>query len=400
MSPILTKAVRDLWAIRGRVAFMVLALAAGLTSLGTVSTMRDVVLREMTRAYRDSTPASATLDVGEDGISDADLAWLRARAELAGAERRATLDGRYRTDGGWQRAKLFVVDDFASMRMARLGHERGASIPGPGEVLLERSAVAVTHLDVGDEVTLSLGRGDVRVRVGGIAHEPALAPASTEQAGYFYLSPDTLSELDPEAALDEVRVLVAESPFDVDAVERQVLSTLTAARERGISLHEVRIPPPGAHPHERPSQAVLLVFNVFAGLTTVLAAVLTASLLALTLARQVREIGILKTLGATRLQVAGSFAVHLLVVSGLALAVSAGPTLLLGQLAAGSILDLLNIEPESVLPGPTVPVLQAVVGLTLPLLVTAPAVWRASATMAPPRSAGAGPAPSPPAAAG
>ena len=59
------KVLRDLWVARGRTAFMVLALAAGLTSMGMVLVGRSVLRREMTRSYMESVPASATFDVGQ-----------------------------------------------------------------------------------------------------------------------------------------------------------------------------------------------------------------------------------------------------------------------------------------------------------------------------------------------
>lgn len=129
---VLTKVLRDLWLTRRRAALMVLALAAGLTSMGAMLSIRTVVDREMTRNYMDSVPASATFDVGEGGLPDALLAALRQRPEVAWAERRSTRELRWHRPGATQeaRALLFVIEDFEGQRIARLGHEPGQRARG------------------------------------------------------------------------------------------------------------------------------------------------------------------------------------------------------------------------------------------------------------------------------
>ncbi len=115
----LTKVARDLWSTRGRVAFMVLALAAGLTSMGAVLSMRSVLQREMNRDYLASKPASVTFDVGERGLPNALLDRLRDRPEVSWAEPRATREGRWRRPGNadWGRAMIFVIEDFNDQRL-------------------------------------------------------------------------------------------------------------------------------------------------------------------------------------------------------------------------------------------------------------------------------------------
>ncbi|MCB9686428.1 MAG: ABC transporter permease [Alphaproteobacteria bacterium] len=423
MNRLMLKVLRDLWATRGRTAFMVVALAAGLTSLGGVLGMRAVVSREMNREYLETVPASATLDVGEDGLSDALLAELRARPEVAAAERRATRQVRWRHPGGsWGRGLLFVSEDLGDQRLALVrpeaeqgaGHElsasdvpsgvsqmpkgsasgggsegskpqrsrrqkqAGATVPGPGEVLVERSAMAVLGASIGDRVELGLGGRVLPVTIAGVVHEPALAPAITEQAGYFYAGPDTWGALAPGEALDEVRVLVAEAPLDPVAVRTQVGQTAAWLTSRGLTLHEVRIPPPGQHPHQRPSEAILLLFSTFSGLTVALASVLSASLLAITLARQAREVAVTKALGATRAQTGLATASALLLIAAAACALAVLPSIGLARAGVDAVMGLLNLDVASyAVPGHLVLGL-LLFGLALPLLTGLPVIARAT----------------------
>ena len=376
-----TKVVRDLWATRGRMAFMVLALAAGLTSMGTVLSMRSVVQREMTRSYLDSVPASATFDVGERGVPDSVLAALRDRPEVAWAERRATREGRGRHPAGddWGRAMIFVIEDFADQRLALLEHDSGDRNPPIGTVLVERSAMLVLGASVGDRIELTVPAGRVvDIEIAGVVHEPALAPAITEQAGYFYATAETLELLGPRPVLDELRVLVDRDALEVDAVQAQVEAIAAWLVGTGVDVHQISVPPPGEHPHQRPSEAVLLLFAIFSGLTVALACVLTASLLSFTMARQVRQVGVMKTIGATAARIRWMYVAMLGLVSLVALLISAIPTWALGRLGIDAVAGLLNLDIASyAVPGWVIGA-QIATAFALPVVTAAPAIIRAS----------------------
>ncbi len=377
----IAKVLRDIWATRGRVAFMILSLAAGLTSMGAVLSARTVLQREMTRDYLDTVPASVTFDVGELGFSVERLDALRRRPEVEWAERRSRRSGRWRHPGdeAWGRAMIFIGEEFESQRIAVMEHERGQRGPSAGRVLVERSAVEILGVSVGDHLELETAGGIVvDVEIAGIVHDPALAPAATERAGYFFIDLDTLESLGETVALDEVRVLVADDPLDLDAVMAQVESLAAWFSDEGIKVHEARVPPPGQHPHQAPSETVLLLFTCFAGLTVLLASILCASLLSITMARQVREIAVMKTLGATTGQIVRLYVLMLGIIAAGALLVSVVPTWMLGRLAVDAISNLLNFDIESY----RVPIwaigFQIATGVVLPLFAAAPAIVRAS----------------------
>lgn len=383
------KVLRDLWVARGRTAFMVLALAAGLTSMGMVLVGRSVLRREMTRSYMESVPASATFDVGPEGVDDVTLAAVGARPEVAAVARRSTRPGRWRRPGtsGWSRALLFAMERFGDdAPLAKLRPQTGATVPGPGEVLVERSALVVlansgVPLGLGDDLELTTARGaPITVRIVGVVHEPALAPAASEQAAYLYMSPETLVQLGEPPALEELRVLFAHDALDPARVEAQAVALAGWLGERGVPVHEVRVPPPGQHPHQAPSDVVLLVFAIFTALTLVLASILAAALLSVTMARQTREIAVMKTLGATSSQIRGAYRVMLGIIALLSLALAAVPTRLMARQLISAVSQLLNFDIASWSAPHEVYALQVAVGLALPFLAAAPAIRRASRT--------------------
>jgi putative ABC transport system permease protein len=116
---------------------------------------------------------------------------------------------------------------------------------------------------------------------------------------------------------------------------------------------------------------ILLLLFTFAVLSLVLSSVLMATTLSAMLARQVREIGILKTLGGTTRQLAAVYAVLVAAVGGVSLLVSL-PLSLLGTLGlTRAVSTMLNFNLTSRAVPWWVFAVQAAAGLGVPLLFAA-----------------------------
>ena len=275
----LTKLARDLWLSRGRTLTLLLAIAIGLVGFDATLSAFGVLRRELQRNYLESAPASATLEFSS--VSDRLLAATQHRPEVLAATRRKTVHARFRSgdQGPWQRALLFVVDDFESMPVAKVFRKRGSWPPAPGTVLVEQSGLSVLGADVGGSFWLRVpGQPARRVEVSGVAHEPALAPAQTEQAIYAYVTADTARSFGIEPAFDELRVLLDRD--ELSAIERSTRGLGAWIERDGLGeLHELRVPPPRRHPHQSQLTAVLAVILVFTVCVLVMSCLLAASML-------------------------------------------------------------------------------------------------------------------------
>ena len=374
----LKQLARDLWLSRGRTLTMLLAIAMGLVGFDATLGAFGVLRREMQRNYLESLPASATIELAS--ASDGVLAAALRRPEVLAAARRKTVHARFRADdhGAWQRALLFVVDDFEKMPVAKVFQKRGSWPPPRGTVLVEQSGISVLGADLGESFWLRLpGQRARRVELSGIAHEPALAPAQTEQAIYAYVTADTARDFGIEPALDELRVL-----FDLEqqpAIERATRSLGAWIQREGLGeLRELRVPPPRHHPHQTQLTAVLVVVLVFTSCVLFMSSFLASSLLSTFMARQVREIGVMKALGARTRQLGWMYT---LLVLGLACSASA-VAWLPGRLGTRAFVDavakLLNFEIASYQEPGWVVMTKLGVGLVVPAIALLPAVWRAS----------------------
>jgi putative ABC transport system permease protein len=377
MNPRWSKLRRDAGAERGRFALMLLAMAVALTVLGAVLGAYAVLTREMAANYLGTQPAHATLEM-PDGVSAEVLAAARRHPLVAQAEAGDVIPARARVGDDWRPVLLFAADDPGRQQIGRVLPRQGRSTPEPGGVLLERTATRFLAAPLGAQLSLRMPRGrEATVRVDGLVHDPGLAPAWQERTGYVYLDRTVLRALGEDGVLHELRVRLRDTPETPAAMQAAAEALALALQHEGHAVAEVRVPPPRLHPHQRQMTTVLLLLLAFSVMMLVLAGVLVSATLAALLARQVREIGVMKTLGARNAQLAGLY-MALAAAIGLAALL---PAVLLGvggaRVFSGAVAQLLNLRLEQPWPPLWVLGVQAAAALGVPVAVAAWPIWRA-----------------------
>jgi putative ABC transport system permease protein len=372
------KILRDGGAEAGRNLIMLSAIAVALFAVTAMLGAYSIVTREVRANYMQTNPASFTIDV--DDVTPAILATARAFPGIADAEARSVVEARVTVDGQWMRMLLFVVDDFASMRMNRFMPISGAWPPPEGTILVEREAEAVIGAKQGEPITLKTANGaPADLLVSGFVHDTTLAPAWQEQSGYGYLTMETFRQLEPSAAFEELRVLVSDAR-DQPAVDTKAHELAQALEARGITVHDIKAPPLGQHPHQMQIMTGLVGFLTLAILALLLATILVAAVLSASLARQIREIGIMKAIGARSSQIAGLYVASLLALGAAAVAIG----LPLGTGTAAYLAAIMGNTMNFTIYDTTVPhwvyAVVAASGLLMPLLGGLPSVIRASRT--------------------
>jgi putative ABC transport system permease protein len=376
----LKKVYRDLRVSWGRSLTLILSVTVGATAFFATYGAYGTLTREIQRAYLDTIPASATLDLSN--VSREVLEEVRRRPEVAAATRRKTLHGRFRLtpQSPWGNAIVFVADDFHDAPLARVAHERGEVAPTERTVLIERSALPVLGGDIGTRFELKLPGGrTTEVDVSGVVHEAALAPANTHASVYLYATPALARALGDDGSFDELRVLVAKDGHDKASIERTAQALGTWLTAGGLAtVHEIRVPPPARHPHQTQLTTVLALLLIFSGLVFVMSTLLAASILSAMLARQIREMGVLKTLGATGSQLTSWYVLAMVVLSTFAVGL-AWPTGALGaQTWTLAVARMLNFDVQSNAPPGWVSATAIVAALSAPVLVTLPSILRAT----------------------
>lgn len=373
------KVFRDFWQARTRSILVVAAIALGIAAFQAVLSSYAILNRELNQGYLATNPASATLRT--DAIDDDLLKAVAQNPGVAAAEARRVISGRIKAGPAqWRTLTLFVVKDYADIRVSTITHETGAWPPGRGEILIERDAFQVAKARIGDAVAVKMPRGEFQtLRVVGGVHDVGQAQARMENIVYGYVNLETLAQLGEEPYLDQLKILVSGDRFDrahIGAVTED-LKTLLAAR--GHAVRGVTIPDPGKHPHADLMGMLLLAISSFGLLILALSGVLVVNLLTALMASQVRQIGMMKAIGGTRRQIAAIYLGQALLL-GASAVVIALPFGMLGSRALCRYLAVfLNFDMTSFAVPFWVYALVALVSLLAPLLAAAYPVAKGSA---------------------
>lgn len=339
---------RDVRLARGRLMMIILALAVSIAAVLTMLSAYTVLAREVPRNYNGTNPASAQLEA--DGPIDAALlAQIVRQPNIAAAELAATATARVEVaPGKWLPMRIFIVRDFATLRINTLSREAGTWPYVPGTLLIERSALALSGGAPGQTLNVEFSRsGRRRIMLSGVVHDPSLAPAWQEQVLYGYATPQTMARFGQAAPLNLLKITVAAGGADSAAIERTVRALATWLERRGVQVHAVRIPPPMQHPHQAQMNTMLLMLLAFSLLALLLGGVLTATVIGSLLSAQVRQIAIMKAIGASRRQLALLYFGLVGALAGMALLIALPLGMGTGRALISTVAQLLNLRIDS-----------------------------------------------------
>jgi putative ABC transport system permease protein len=372
--------LRDLWLQKARTLLVILAVAVGVFGVGSVLTGYAVLTREIDDNYLGTRPASATL--WTDPLDGDFVQRVRELPEIGDAEARSTLQGRMLVGpNDWRTIHLYVIWDFDDLRLSTFEPEHGAWPPADGEILIERSSLPLFGTETPESVVVKLPDGPRhQLPIAGIVHNAGLPPGWMDATGYGYLTPPTAERIGASPVFDQLKITVATRAEDKEHIRRTVARLQEWLGQQGRRVYRVEIPTPGEHPHYAQMFTMMSLLAAFGLLALVLSGVLVANLISTLLAREIRQIGVMKAVGARTRQVAGIYFGAVTLFGLAALGVGMPPGLWAGWAFVEYATAIFNFE----ILGDSVPLwvfaVQAVVGLLVPLAVAAYPIWRGSRT--------------------
>lgn len=371
------KVFRDLRLHLPRTALVILAIVVGLTGAGAVLDTWSLMRRVTAQAYQASNPASATLRV--DSVSAATVASIRAMPTIAAVQARRTVSGvvRTRADPTPRPLVLFALDDFTTGSVGKISGEQGEWPPRAGTVAIEHSSLDFGSVALGDSITLQMGdSAAVTVAVSGVARDVGLAPGWMEHLVYAFAAPSTLTMLGAPTTFNELQIVVRDRTLDRDGTRRVAFEVKQQLERDGHRVRNVDVPVPGQHIHAAQINSLLFTQGAFGAIALLLSGILVINLVAAMLAGQVREIGVMKVLGATSQQLAAMYLLPACVLGLIASAISIPLAAIIGRAYADFTAEMLNFSTRGIAIPSQVFVWQLAVGIVFPILAATIPVWR------------------------
>lgn len=336
------KVVRDLLINPGRTALAVFALVIGLWGVGSLLVSTTILQNDLKANFLNTSPSHAILTSKD--FAKLNLAALRNRPEVESAEFRDLSMQRIEVNPDeWIPLWLFGVEDFSRVHLARFYSENGEVIPPTGTMLMERDGQKISNLKPGVRARIRVGGRILNVPVSGINFDPAQAPATQDHFIYGYADKKTFSDITGEPSNQRLilRFKNVNSRGEVQALVNSLTGDL---QKQAIAVETFNIPKLNEHPHQWQLNTLLGLQGSIGLLAFLMAGVLVSQLMASILSRQIRQIGILKAIGASGFQVVQMYLTMVLLMGMIASMIAIPLAVLSGNAFARFVADILNFQ--------------------------------------------------------
>ena len=373
------KVVRDLKMYKGRTVLAFLAIMIGVMSVGFVLSAFAILQREMQTNFLDTNPSSVVLHVKDLDAKGVDI--LRNKYPDMDIALRKTVQARVlREDGSFGTVYLFATNTFSDQIVDIFDLEAGIFPTTPNQIALERDSLKnLPQLSKGYDETLTIqipGQEMQTMELSGRVHAPGLSPASMEKYSYAFLSLDALLKLGGEGWYNEIHIVAYQDRSDRDAMRdlaAQMSSALTAG---GYSVVRADVPEPGRHPHADQLDSLLFLLEAFAVISILAAVIVMINLLQFLLSSQIRQIAVMKSLGASRTDILLPYILYVLVICSGSAIFALPIAILFGRAYAAFAAGILNFDITSDSIPSWVFLFQVAVGLLIPLLASIPGFYK------------------------
>ncbi len=374
IAPRWLKVFRDLWSNKTRTILVLLSIAVGVSAIGMVMGAQIIVDRNLPDAYTAINPASATLytfNTFDDRMVEA----VKALPQVAEAEARRSVNLRFRSSNSdeWRNLTVTAIPDYKDITINIIKPESGEYPPPPREMLLERASfeasLGLGGVSIGDTLLVESPSGKQRtMRIAGSVHDMSQLPAFMNGAGYGYIDFETLAWLDEPRDYNQLVFVVSENKTNIDHINDVAKLIEKRMESSGVNVLFALVFTPGEHPAQNFLDAFSLILGGIGVLALGLSGFLIVNTLSAILTQHVRQIGIMKAIGARAGQITVMYLVMSLLFGILALLLA----IPLGSLGAAGLAyifsGMLNFDVEGLRPEPQVVIVQSVIAIAAPLL--------------------------------
>lgn len=310
------KVFSDIWQNRSRTILVVASIAIGVFAVGMIISAYTIMADDMESSYRATNPANVELRLSpfDDDLVQA----IEKLPEVATAEGRHTTNLRISHDEGktWRGLEVIAFDQSETAEIYLLDPLEGQSFPNDREVLLEVRILDELDIGLGDSLLIRLPDGKLReVPVTGFVYDQSII-AGPGAAAVAYINFDTLGWLGQTTTFNQLLVTVEGDSTDEAHIAEVAERVEMRVEESGQQVLNTTLNRANEHPSAETVLAVLSVLGVMGALMLVLGGSLIANTLTALLNQQMRQIGVMKLVGAQNRQI---IAMYLLLIISLGL---------------------------------------------------------------------------------
>jgi putative ABC transport system permease protein len=314
MRPRLQKILSDLWGNPLRSLLVLASIAVGLFALGVITTISIVGPQDMQTGYAAINPANLYLSTSlfDQGLVDR----IKNLPGVYQAQGERDFSSRLEASpGNWIAIDLKATKDPGERQINQLRLIEGVWPPGDREIVIDQYKLPSTNAKLGDMVTLELPSGQTRqLKLVGVVEDQTIG-AYRGAGGFFnapvqgYITRGTVEWLQQPApkSFNVLYVTVRDHGADRAQLEAVAQTVREAVEKNNITIISTAQRSSTEHPNLFLARAILIILIIIGLLVVFLSGFLITNTLQALMTQQVQQIGILKTVGARRMQVANIY---------------------------------------------------------------------------------------------
>ncbi|MDP4103326.1 MAG: FtsX-like permease family protein [Bacillota bacterium] len=374
------KVIGDLWINPGRTVLIITALVIGLWGVGSILVSYTILKHDLKVNFQRTDPPHVI--IRSKDFDRLNLIDLRNRPEIEKAELRdfSTLRIETRPDE-WIPLWLYGVEDFKNFNLARFYDYKGSgmpTVPNDGAMVIERDGLKFSDLKTGVNARIRSGGKVLKVPVDGIVFDPAQPPGTQDHLIYGYVNKRTFSAITGEAANQQLYVRF-NNVVSREDVQVKTTNLVNYFKSINIAADKITIPNYNSHPHQWQLNTLLFLVGSIGLLAFVMGAVLVSQLMESILAKQIRQIGILKSIGASRSKILQIYIAMVLVMGVISGAIAIPLAIKFGYTYAYFVAHIINFEILTVHLPTQIYVYLIAASLLLPVIFSLPAILKGTA---------------------
>ncbi|GAP05955.1 ABC-type transport system related with lipoprotein release, permease component [Anaerolinea thermolimosa] len=371
MRPRWRKVLADLTGNPVRTLLVVLSIAVGLMAVGMIIILHHGIGEDMHQGYAAVNPANIQIRV--PAVERDYIDHLKKLNGVRDVEGVRVFELRIRALGNQYKPikiKAYTSGDRSVINQVRLLEGRWP--PKKNEIVLEANRLGDTRYRLGEEVEIKLPNGDLRyLKLVGIVNDQTIG-ADAGGAGFFlapiqgYILEDTLSFLNQPEEANLLLVTVDGDANDLTYIREVADRILDDLDRNGIETFGTVTRRSIDHPNAVYVDAMTAILYLLGFLVIFLSGFLIINTLSALLNQQLVQIGVMKTFGATRLQLIAIYLTLVVIFSLLGLIVSIPLANLVAYFEFNALAPKLNYISRGLRFVPQSVLIQAVIAMIVP----------------------------------
>ncbi|MBI5300572.1 MAG: ABC transporter permease [Chloroflexi bacterium] len=366
------KTLRDLWGNRGRTLLVALSIAIGVIGIGMIIATWDVLTSDIRRRYGDINPAHIELVVPK-GVTQDGIENLAKMPGVTAAQGRAVFSGRYRhaDESAWRTIEFIAFNDPNAQTVNKIVPESGTFPPARWQLVAERASLDEMDARVGDTIIVDAMGHEHTIQIVGTAHQQDDVMASVKGNPIVIVSLETMQQLQGNDRFNTIYLTV--NDFD----QRAVIADAARARleKSGYTVSRVTLHDPAIHPTQDVLDVLLLVMGILGVLSLLLSGLLVTNTIGALVTQQIKQIGVMKALGADTWLVIRAYALTVLAFGLLGTLLGSPIAERTGYQLAKYLAGKINVDLYAYRPSTPAMMTMALVGLLVPFIAAAKPLW-------------------------